>query len=60
MWGDLDVPHILERSRRFAATVQNALSREVTGVGRLPSLKRPQIVAEAFTLLFEIMRAGTA
>ncbi len=39
--GDLDFPHIQERSRHVAKTVLNASCRELTGVAHLPSLDRP-------------------
>jgi pimeloyl-ACP methyl ester carboxylesterase len=41
IWGDLDFPHIQERSRHIAATVSNGSGHDLTGAAHLPSLERP-------------------
>ncbi|WP_316189660.1 alpha/beta hydrolase [Bradyrhizobium sp. SZCCHNS1054] len=52
IWGDLDFPHIQERSRLMAATMPNGSGRELTGTAHLPSLERP---AEVTVLLTEFL-----
>ena len=39
--GDLDFPHIQERSRHIAATMPHAMHHELRGAAHLPSLERP-------------------
>jgi pimeloyl-ACP methyl ester carboxylesterase len=58
IWGDLDFPHVQERSRHVAATVPDAEGREMTGVAHLPSLERP---AEVTALIADFIarRAGS-
>ncbi|HTJ98975.1 MAG TPA: alpha/beta hydrolase [Bordetella sp.] len=46
MWGNLDFPHIQERSRHVAGMMQNATAREVPGAAHLPSLELPKDVAD--------------
>ncbi|GGF00639.1 alpha/beta hydrolase [Aliidongia dinghuensis] len=41
IWGDLDFPHIQERSRHVATTMPNGSALQMTGVAHLPSLERP-------------------
>jgi pimeloyl-ACP methyl ester carboxylesterase len=41
IWGDLDFPHIQERSRHIAATMRNGAGHELAGTAHLPSLERP-------------------
>jgi pimeloyl-ACP methyl ester carboxylesterase len=40
IWGDLDFPHIQERSRHMATVMLNG-TVQVTSTAHLPSLKRP-------------------
>ena len=40
-WGDLDFPHVQERSRHAARTIPGAEAREFVGAGHLPSLEDP-------------------
>ncbi|WP_316175267.1 MULTISPECIES: alpha/beta hydrolase [unclassified Bradyrhizobium] len=42
--GDLDFPHIQQRSRLLAATMPNGSGHELAGTAHLPSLERPQEV----------------
>jgi pimeloyl-ACP methyl ester carboxylesterase len=42
--GDLDFPHIQERSRYIAATIPNATHRELHGVAHVPSVEQPERV----------------
>jgi pimeloyl-ACP methyl ester carboxylesterase len=41
IWGDLDFPHIQERSRHVAMTIPNGSGHALTGAAHLPSLERP-------------------
>jgi pimeloyl-ACP methyl ester carboxylesterase len=41
IWGDLDFPHIQERSRHIATMMLNGSCHVLTGAGHLPSLERP-------------------
>jgi pimeloyl-ACP methyl ester carboxylesterase len=41
IWGDLDFPHIQERSRHIATMMLNGSCHELTGAAHLPSLERP-------------------
>jgi pimeloyl-ACP methyl ester carboxylesterase len=41
IWGDLDFPHIQERSRQVATAMPNASGHMLTGAAHLPSLDRP-------------------
>jgi pimeloyl-ACP methyl ester carboxylesterase len=41
IWGDLDFPHIQERSRHIATTMLNGSGHVLTGTAHLPSLERP-------------------
>jgi pimeloyl-ACP methyl ester carboxylesterase len=45
-WGDLDFPHIQERSRHVAGMMPNAIARELPGAAHLPSLERPKDIAD--------------
>ncbi|CAL77870.1 putative Hydrolase, alpha/beta fold family [Bradyrhizobium sp. ORS 278] len=49
VWGDLDFPHIQERSRWLAATLPNGSSHAMSGVAHLPSLERPAEVTDRIT-----------
>ena len=40
-WGDLDFPHVQERSRHAARTIPGAEAREFIDAGHLPSLEDP-------------------
>jgi pimeloyl-ACP methyl ester carboxylesterase len=44
--GDLDFPHIQERSRYIAATLPNATYHELHGAGHLPSVEQPAQVTK--------------
>ena len=52
VWGDLDFPHVQERSRHVAATIPGAEGREMPDVAHLPSLERP---AEITALIGEFV-----
>jgi pimeloyl-ACP methyl ester carboxylesterase len=52
IWGDLDFPHVQERSRHIEAMMPNASCRELIGTAHLPSLERP---AEITALLLEFI-----
>jgi pimeloyl-ACP methyl ester carboxylesterase len=41
IWGDLDFPHIQQRSRHVATTIPGGSSCVLTGTAHLPSLERP-------------------
>ncbi|MGZ5034749.1 MAG: alpha/beta fold hydrolase [Usitatibacter sp.] len=41
IWGDLDFPHIQDRSRHIATTMLNGSHHLLTAVAHLPSLERP-------------------
>lgn len=41
MWGDLEFPHIQERSRHIATAMLNGSGYELRGTAHLPSLDRP-------------------
>ncbi len=47
--GDLDFPHIQERSRHIARTVLNGSLQVMTGAAHLPSLERPADVTALLT-----------
>lgn len=47
--GDLDFPHIQERSRHIAKTVLSGSFYEMTGAAHLPSLERPADVTALLT-----------
>jgi pimeloyl-ACP methyl ester carboxylesterase len=44
MWGDLDFPHIQERSRHMANVMPNGSSHVLAGAAHVPSLERPEDV----------------
>ena len=44
--GNLDFPHIQERSRHVAATVLNGSCRELPDAAHLPSLERPADITD--------------
>ncbi|AOB29442.1 alpha/beta hydrolase [Bordetella sp. H567] len=44
LWGELDFPHIQERSRHIAHTMPNATGQAIADTAHLPSLERPQDV----------------
>ncbi len=46
LWGDLDFPHIRERSRHVASVVPGATGHELRGTAHLPGLERPEIVTD--------------
>ncbi|WKA27678.1 alpha/beta fold hydrolase [Bradyrhizobium roseum] len=41
IWGDLDFPHVQQRSRHIATTMPNGSGHQLVGVAHLPSLERP-------------------
>jgi pimeloyl-ACP methyl ester carboxylesterase len=41
IWGDLEFPHIQERSRHIATVMLNGSCHELSGTAHLPSLERP-------------------
>ena len=49
IWGDLDFPHIQDRSRHMAATLPNGAGHELPGAAHLPSLERPVDVTGLLT-----------
>jgi pimeloyl-ACP methyl ester carboxylesterase len=58
--GDLDFPHIQERSRYMATTIRNGSHHVLTGAAHLPSLERPADTTdliEAFIKRFEDVAA---
>ena len=44
IWGDLDFPHVQERSRHVATTLLNGSYHVLTGAAHLPSRERPNEV----------------
>ncbi|MDB5414441.1 MAG: Alpha/beta hydrolase [Rubritepida sp.] len=44
VWGDLDFPHIQDRSRHIAKEMPNATGCELAGTAHLPSLEQPAAV----------------
>jgi pimeloyl-ACP methyl ester carboxylesterase len=52
IWGDLDFPHVQDRSRYVATTVVNGSGHVLTGAAHLPSLERP---ADVTGLLVEFI-----
>jgi pimeloyl-ACP methyl ester carboxylesterase len=55
--GDLDLPHVQDRSRHIAATMPNASHHVLTGAAHLPSLDRP---ADITSLLVEFIDCCSA
>ena len=53
IWGDLDFPHIQERSRCMAATMKSAEGKELTDTAHLPSLDRPTEVTGLITAFID-------
>lgn len=49
IWGDLDFPHIQERSRRIAMMLVNGSGHALTGTAHLPSLDQAQAVTRQLT-----------
>jgi pimeloyl-ACP methyl ester carboxylesterase len=47
--GDLDFPHVQDRSRHVANTILNASCHVLTGTAHLPSLERPADVTDLLT-----------
>ncbi len=54
MWGDLEFPHIQERSRFIATTMLNASGHELSGTAHLPSLDRPAEVTGLLAAFLEL------
>jgi pimeloyl-ACP methyl ester carboxylesterase len=57
--GELDFPHIQERSRYIATTIPNGSHHVLTGTAHLPSLERPADITELM-VAFINRRADTA
>ena len=49
IWGDLDFPHVQERSGLIAATIPNGTAYRLTGTAHLPSLERPAEITDLVT-----------
>jgi pimeloyl-ACP methyl ester carboxylesterase len=49
IWGDLDFPHVQDRSRHVADAIPNASRHVLTGTAHLPSLERPADVTDLLT-----------
>ncbi|WP_315832722.1 alpha/beta hydrolase [Bradyrhizobium prioriisuperbiae] len=49
IWGDLDFPHVQERSRHVATAMPNGAGHVLTGAAHLPSLERPADVTGLLT-----------
>ncbi|MEH2587505.1 alpha/beta fold hydrolase [Bradyrhizobium sp. AZCC 1721] len=56
IWGDLDFPHIQERSRHIATTMLKGAGHMLTGTAHLPSLERP---TEITGLVAEFIDCGS-
>jgi len=46
IWGDLEFPHIQERSRHIATVMPNGSGHELAGTAHLPSLDRPAEITD--------------
>lgn len=44
LWGELDFPHVKERSRYLVDTIPGAVGAEIPGTAHLPNLERPSEV----------------
>ncbi len=44
-WGDLDFPHICDRSASLVSRISGACGLELAGTAHLPSLERPELIA---------------
>ncbi len=55
--GDLDFPHIRERSRFIATTIANATHQELAGAAHLPSVDRPGDVTSLITTFISRVQA---
>ncbi|KAF0178307.1 MAG: alpha/beta hydrolase [Hyphomonadaceae bacterium] len=53
IWGDLDFPHLQQRSRRLAETVPAAQSLVMTGCAHLPNMEQPETFNNAVTQFLE-------
>lgn len=53
MWGDLDFPHIQERSRWIAQTIPNGKTCEIAGAAHLPSLEQPRTVTARLVIFLK-------
>lgn len=49
IWGDLEFPHIQERSRHIAMRMVNGVGHELTGTAHVPSLDRPAEITGLIT-----------
>lgn len=57
LWGDLDLPHIQDRSRYVAETVPDGTALKLSGTAQLPSLDQPAAVIGP--LLSSLARVGS-
>ncbi len=48
IWGDLDLPHVQERSRHVASGIRNCEAHVMSGSGHLPSMDNSDAVTELF------------
>jgi pimeloyl-ACP methyl ester carboxylesterase len=49
VWGDLEFPHIAQRSRHLATTLPNGAGQALAGTAHLPSLDRPADITGLLT-----------
>jgi hypothetical protein len=58
IWGDLDFPHVQERSRHVATTVVNGSGHMLTGAAHLPSLERAEDITRLLTAFINRCSGG--
>lgn len=46
VWGDLDLPHIRQRSHKAATEMPNAHGKVLHGAAHLPSLECPEVISK--------------
>jgi pimeloyl-ACP methyl ester carboxylesterase len=56
--GDLDFPHIQERSRHIATTMSNGSSHVLTGAAHLPGLERPAEITGLLAAFISARKPG--
>jgi pimeloyl-ACP methyl ester carboxylesterase len=49
IWGDLDFPHVQERSRHIATAIPGGSGHRLAGTAHLPSLERPAEITDLIT-----------
>lgn len=59
LWGELDFPHIRERSRHVAAALRGASGHELRGTAHLPSLDQPGVVTDLVRDFVGRLASGT-